>query len=522
MKKRARFLIGLAIVLFLTCGWASYGSAQESDISYESFDSFDPSGDFDKNAPKKSTAPARPARNKPSASGEMGKPYQGQGTYEASPPPAVERPAPAGFDLSEPGAYEAAPPSSAPPAAHSGFDLSEPGAYEAAPPTPAPRATHSGFDLSEPGTYETEPVAGNTPPPANSGFGLSDPNEAPVYPAAAETTPAPAPPAPAPAPAVKATPVVPASTAPPVALSEAVNYSHPDNWLSLPSSPVRSVDVFFLYTGSCTRVGQGGAVCSTNDPGMRQKAQASLRQQAGVFEPVANIYAPYYRQTNSSIFLGLGAEDRSGRLAVSSADSMAAFDYYLKSHNKRRPFILAAHGQGSAALLSGILSSYLKSNPEARSRMVAAYALGYSVTSEYLAANDHLHFAQRRNDTGVIISYNTEAPGLTAPSPTLLPRAVAINPVNWARSEIPAKADRSLGANLSAFGGEEQMEKFADARISLRRGVVECSTADQQQYSTDDLFPQGAYPEGDYAFYFYDLRANAQERVDAFMQGRDR
>lgn len=518
MKKRARILIGLALVLFLTWGWASYGSAQESDISYESFDSFDPSGDFDKNATKKSAAPPRRARNQPSASGEMGKPYQGQGTYEASPPQAVERPAPAGFDMSEPVSYDSAPPASAPRAPHSGFDLSEPDSYDAAPPASAPRATHSGFDLSEPGTYETGPVADITPPQANSGFDLSDPNEAPASPAAVETAPAPA--MPAPAPAVKAAPAVPVSAAPPVALSEAVNYSHPDNWLSLPSSPARSVDVFFLYTGSCNRVGQGGAVCSTNDPGMRQKAQASLRQQAGVFEPIANIYAPYYRQTNSSIFLGLGDEDRSGRLAVSSADSMAAFDYYLKNHNKGRPFILAAHGQGSAALLSGILSSYLKSNPEVRSRMVAAYALGYSVTSSYLAANDHLHFAQRRNDTGVIISYNTEAPDLTAPSPTLLPRAVAINPVNWARSEIPAKADRSLGANLSAFGGEEQVEKFADARISLRRGVVECSTADQQQYSTDDLFPQGAYPEGDYAFYFYDLRANAQERVDAFMQGR--
>jgi len=198
---------------------------------------------------------------------------------------------------------------------------------------------------------------------------------------------------------------------------------------------------------------------------------------------------------------------------------MAAFDRYLKHHNKGRPFILAAHGQGSAAMLGGILSDYFRANPEVRSRMVAAYVLGYSVTSDYLSMNDHLRFAQRRNDTGVIISYNTEAPGLTASNPTVLPRAVAINPVNWARSEIPAKADHSLGSNLAAFGGEEQVERYADARVLLRRGVVECSTVDPDEYLTD-FYPWGAYPGGDYTFYFYDLRANSQERLRAFIGTR--
>ncbi|MDR0881819.1 MAG: DUF3089 domain-containing protein [Candidatus Adiutrix sp.] len=280
------------------------------------------------------------------------------------------------------------------------------------------------------------------------------------------------------------------------------------------------MDVFFLYTGSCERAGQG-AICAPSDPGMRQKAQESARQQAGVFETVANIFAPYYRQVNSAIFLGLSPKDRAERLAVSAADSMSAFDYYLKNYNGGRPFILAAHGQGSAALLAGILAEYFKAHPETRANLVAAYALGYAVTSDYLSANDHLKFAERGDDTGVIISYNTEAPQMSAASPVVLPRAVAINPITWARSEIPARADRSQGANLTAFGGEDQMANFADARVRLRRGVVECSTADPDQYGQAH-FPAGAFPGGDYAFYYYDLRANAQKRVEAFQSGRGR
>lgn len=300
-----------------------------------------------------------------------------------------------------------------------------------------------------------------------------------------------------------------------VSATAATDYSNSDSWMYLPQNPSHSVDVFFLYTGSCDRPG----TCSISDPGMRQKAMETTLQQAGVFEPVGNLFVPYYRQLNSSIFLGLKPADRAGRLAVSSADAAAAFDYYLKHHNNGRPFILAGHGQGSAALLEGILSHYFAGNTAAKNQMVAAYAIGYSVTTDFLSSNSHLRIAERRNDTGVIISYCTEAPGVTSTNPVVLPRAVAINPVNWTRSERKALTSHSRGANLTAFGEEEYKEHFADARVNMTRGVVECSTADLDKYASPD-YPHGAFPVGDYAFYYYDLRNNAQERIDAFGQGR--
>lgn len=42
--------------------------------------------------------------------------------------------------------------------------------------------------------------------------------------------------------------------------------------------------------------------------------------------------------------------------------------------------------------------------------MIATCVIGYSITPEYLAKNPHLKFAKEAKDTGVIISYNTEAP----------------------------------------------------------------------------------------------------------------
>jgi len=42
--------------------------------------------------------------------------------------------------------------------------------------------------------------------------------------------------------------------------------------------------------------------------------------------------------------------------------------------------------------------------------MIAAYVIGYPVTAQILADNPHLKFTEGMDDTGVIISYNTQAP----------------------------------------------------------------------------------------------------------------
>lgn len=298
----------------------------------------------------------------------------------------------------------------------------------------------------------------------------------------------------------------------------AVDYSDPANWLSAPADPELAVDVFYLYSDSWGRGGTGSlAVSYIDDQGMRLMAAEMLASQAGAFETVGNIFAPFYRQADRGDFLNASHEERLALLTVPIADSTAAFDHYFRNFNKGRPYILVAHSQGSLAMLSGLMSTYLKTNPEAKKLLVAAYCLGYSVTGDYLAANPHLKFAQRSDDLGVIISYNTEAPGLKEANPVVLPRSVAINPVLWTRSERPAKADQSQGANLAVFEGDDPAPAFADAKVNLKRGVVECSTADPKQYNAGDSFPAGAFHSGDFAFYYYDLRRNAGERAAAFL-----
>ncbi|MDR3562933.1 MAG: DUF3089 domain-containing protein, partial [Negativicutes bacterium] len=166
-----------------------------------------------------------------------------------------------------------------------------------------------------------------------------------------------------------------------------------------------------------------------------------------------------------------------------------------------------------------ILSEYMKEHPEVYKRMIAAYVIGYSVTGDYLANNPHLKFAEGPDDTGVIISYNTEAPEIKGKNPVTLPGGISINPITWTREETVATAEESLGARLLDKEGKwVSVKSYADARVDKARGVVICSTADVEKFSPgNEIFPKGVYHSLDYPFYYYNLRENAANRTGRFL-----
>ena len=61
--------------------------------------------------------------------------------------------------------------------------------------------------------------------------------------------------------------------------------------------------------------------------------------------------------------------------------------------------------------MTWLLADYRKAHPQRYKKMTAAYVVGYSATEDFLQKVDHLNFAESLDDTGVIISWNTEGPG---------------------------------------------------------------------------------------------------------------
>ncbi|MFH1036016.1 MAG: DUF3089 domain-containing protein [Pseudomonadota bacterium] len=307
-----------------------------------------------------------------------------------------------------------------------------------------------------------------------------------------------------------------------------IDYSMSSHWLSLPSSVNKGVDVFYLYPTAWQKVNASDpSICEIDNASMLYYSKNAYQRQATAFEPVGNIFAPYYRQVD----LTPPPEVRTKLTAgIPTSDGIAAFDYYITHLNNGRPFILAAHSQGSDVLVN-LLASYMKDHPAVQARMIAAYAIGYSVTTDYLAANPNLKFAEGADDTGVIISFNTQAPDTVAGSnPVVLPGALAINPITWTRSETPAAASQNLGSIMLNPDGSVVLDKdgnflvvkdYADARVDTARGVVVCSTADENRLAPGNAtFGRGVYHSFDYAFYYYNIRANAENRVEKYLKIR--
>ena len=167
----------------------------------------------------------------------------------------------------------------------------------------------------------------------------------------------------------------------------------------------------------------------------------------------------------------------------------------------------------------------MKDNHDVYSRMIAAYVIGYSVTQDYLTANN-LKFAEGPDDTQVIISFNTEASTIATGNPVVKEGALVINPITWTRDETLATSDQNMGGRIAdAYGVLIDPYPFMDlgyanAQINLSRSALICSNYDS---IVDYLAPgpktslaQGVYHSYDYMFYYYNMQQNAMNRIQNY------
>jgi len=301
------------------------------------------------------------------------------------------------------------------------------------------------------------------------------------------------------------------------------DYSKPEHWLSLPADNVKDVDIFYLYPTAWYKEDPSEPnFCAIDNRIMRIGSQGAFNRQATAFETVGNIYAPYYRQADANYTLSLPEAQRWDAIgSIPAKDVTAAFDYYIKHYNNGRPFILVGHSQGAMTTMF-LLRNYMSENPTVYERMVSAFVIGYPVTIEFMEANKHLKFAEGPDDTGVIISFNTQSPNI-APGESIIMInnvGIVINPINWKRDETLATVSENLGSYMPIDNYDNYgiILNLADARIDLAQGVIVCSSVnDSTMFELSGNMGLGVYHSFDIPFYYYKLRENAERRVNAFL-----
>ncbi len=305
------------------------------------------------------------------------------------------------------------------------------------------------------------------------------------------------------------------------------DYSRKEFWLAQPDDPEKAADLVFLYPSSCMDR-RAGMICAVDNRSMRRGARRNLSQQATAFEPVANLFAPFWRQVNATCLAGMRFEevDRA-EWAEPRTDVYAALDYYFENLNHGRPYFLAGHSQGSR-LCYIVLSEYMKEHPDYYVNMIAAYCIGDSLTKRYLEENPHIKAAQAADDLGVVVSWNTEGPANKGrKSLVVAPGAVAINPLNWRTDDTPAPAEQNLGSYIPnpLFPGLIRLNAKADAALDPERGTVIVREPRLEKFAItripgfrnlEPVFGPASYHGCDYSFFYLNLRENACKRAAAW------
>lgn len=145
-----------------------------------------------------------------------------------------------------------------------------------------------------------------------------------------------------------------------------------------------------------------------------------------------NYIAPYYHQFTFDA-INLPTNQFQAEYDQVKKEVCEAFDYYMSHINKGRKFALVGFSQGGMLVLD-ILKHM---TDEQYNKMVAAYAMGYGLSSEDIQCK-HIIPASDENTPGVTISYNSVLNN-SGNWPFVTNGAVtSINPVNWKIDSTPA------------------------------------------------------------------------------------
>lgn len=298
-------------------------------------------------------------------------------------------------------------------------------------------------------------------------------------------------------------------------IQDGPDYSDPVTWAYLGVGEEREADLFII----CPTVDmgeEGNLNMRMDDEETKASFIGALNMERGIYEDETKMYAPFYRQMTFPLYAERKAE--SGLpLEIAYSDIENAFFYYLENMNDGRPFILAGFSQGAQLALM-LLEEHFD-DESLMDKLIAAYCIGWKITDEDLERYPHLKMAEKADDTGVIISFNTEDPGIKdsiiVPGGT---KTLAINPLSWTTGSDVAARELNMGACFTDYSGSitAEIPHLTGAYLDKERGTLKVTDVIASDYS-NSLFPDGVYHLYDYQFFFRNLQDNVKKRVDAYL-----
>lgn len=301
------------------------------------------------------------------------------------------------------------------------------------------------------------------------------------------------------------------------------DYSKSEFWAALPTKKdeadgtpkglkdnqaTAKVDVFFLhptiYTGEKGDDQWNGPV---NNPSLNERVdESTIRFQASIFNGVGKVYAPRYRQAHIDAYYTKDKDMAQRVFDLAYSDIKRAFEYYLQHYNQGRPIIIASHSQGTTH--SRRLVKEFFDGTSLQKQLVAGYLVGIPVLKEEF---ENIPVCQSATQTGCFVSWRTYQSGFV-PGQFTSDKIAVTNPLTWTTDNKKVEKLANKGAVLRKL--KKVYPQLASAQIVSEEGIL---WADKPKFFGSFLLKTKNYHIADLNFYYVNVRENAIERANSFL-----
>ena len=270
------------------------------------------------------------------------------------------------------------------------------------------------------------------------------------------------------------------------------------------------VDVFFLYPTSYTKdFATAAPNADVDNQDLNNETDSrTILYQSSVFNGVARIYAPRYRQAHLKEFFKRDSEESKKAFDLAYSDLRRAFQYYLDHYNNGRPIIIASHSQGTLHAIR-LLQEFFDGKP-LQKRLVCAYLIGYHIPTD---AFKTIPIGSKPTATGCFVGWRSFKRGF-------IERDVAaengnsqcVNPITWTTQPTPATTQQHAGMMVKDFN--QLYPHCVSAQIDAASKVL---FVDVPPAMEEKLGKLNNYHILDYSLFYMDIRNNVRQRINAYL-----
>ena len=270
----------------------------------------------------------------------------------------------------------------------------------------------------------------------------------------------------------------------------------------------QKVDVFFLHPTTYTKgKPKGNWNGNILDEKLRAKTEnGTILHQASIFNGAGKVYAPFYRQAHLEAYFTKDKARAKQAFDEAYDDVKAAFVYFLKNNNQGRPFIIAAHSQGTTHA-GRLIKELVDKDKHLQKQLVAAYLVGMPVPKDSFS---NIPVCDTPAQVNCFCSWRTFKEGHTPKKQIYGDNIAVTNPISWTTSKEKVDKSRNKGSVLKDFDAGFTQHLVG---AQVQNGIL---WIDKPKFPGSFLLISKNYHIADFNLFYESVRDNSISRVNSY------